>query len=77
MAYRDKAQAIKYINQYNAKKYDRITVMIQKGQKDVIKCHAEFCGEKVNTFINRAIQETMERDKEVNYNEHAGKLPAD
>ncbi len=33
-----------------------------KGQKDVAKAHAEAQGESLNAFINRAINETMERD---------------
>ena len=34
----------------------------EKGQKDIIKAHAEARGESVNGFIGRAIDETMERD---------------
>jgi predicted HicB family RNase H-like nuclease len=45
------------------KKYDRLEVVVPKGEKDAIKAHAEARGESVNGFINRAIQETMERDK--------------
>lgn len=33
-----------------------------KGQKEVIKAHAEAHSESVNGFINRAIDEAMERD---------------
>ena len=36
---------------------------VPKGNKDKIKAHAEQNGESVNGFINRAIDETMERDK--------------
>ena len=34
-----------------------------KGKKDIIKAHAEAHSESVNGFINRAIDEAMERDK--------------
>lgn len=51
-------------NKWNAKAYDRISLVVEKGQKDVIKAHAEARGESVNGFINRAITETMERDRE-------------
>ena len=51
------------INRYIAKAYDRINLTIPKGQKEVIKAHAETQGESVNGFINRAIKETMERDE--------------
>ena len=43
--------------------YDRINLTVSKGQKDVIRAHAEAQGESVNGFVNRAISETMERDK--------------
>lgn len=59
-----KFDKINYNNSFNAKKYDRINLMVSKGKKDEIKEHAEACGESTNAFINRAIDETIERDKE-------------
>ena len=50
------------INRYMAKAYDRISLIVPKGQKDLIQDHAEAQGESTNGFINRAISETMERD---------------
>ena len=50
-------------DRYNAKTYDEIKVRVFKGSKDIIKNHAESMGESVNGFINRAIDEAMERDK--------------
>ena len=50
-------------NSWIAKAYDRINLTVPKGKKDIIKAHAENHGESVNGFINRAIEETMERDK--------------
>ena len=50
-------------NKYNAKAYDRVALQVKKGRKDIIKQHAEQHGESLNGFINRAIDETMERDK--------------
>lgn len=49
-------------NRYNKKAYDRIELVVPKGDKEVIKAHAESKGESVNGFIQRAIKETMERD---------------
>ena len=49
-------------NKYNEKAYDRINLTVPKGQKEVIKAHAESKGESVNGFIQRAIQTTMEND---------------
>ena len=51
-------------NKYILKAYDRINLTVEKGKKDAIKTHAESKGESVNGFINRAINETMEREKE-------------
>lgn len=50
-------------NRWIEKTYDRINLTVPKGQKDIIKAHAEARGESVNGFINRAIEETMQRDK--------------
>lgn len=50
------------INRYMAKAYDRISLIVPKGQKEQIQSHAEAHGESTNGFINRAISETMERD---------------
>lgn len=51
------------INKYMAKAYDRINLTVPKGKKEIIQAHAEATGASVNGFINRAIFETMERDK--------------
>ena len=50
-------------NEWIAKAYDRINLTLPKGQKDIIKAHAESHGESVNGFISRAIETQMERDK--------------
>lgn len=56
---------IKAVNKYKAKAYDRIELIVKKGNKDIIKEHAAaFDGGSVNAFINRAIDEQMQRDKE-------------
>lgn len=52
------------VNKYVKTNYDRINVTMPKGRKDIIKAHAESKGESVNGFINRAIEEAMERDGE-------------
>lgn len=52
------------VNKYMKENYDEIKVRVDKGKKARIKAHAEARGETVNGFINRAIDETLERDHE-------------
>ena len=54
----------KAVSKYMKENYDEIKVRVDKGKKDTIKAHAEAQGESVNGFINRAIDNQMERDKE-------------
>ena len=42
--------------------YDRINITVPKGKREVVKAHAEARGESSNAFINRAIDEAIERD---------------
>lgn len=50
------------VSKYMKENYDVYQVRMPKGRKDIIKAHAESKGESVNAFINRAIDETMERE---------------
>lgn len=47
---------------YNAKAYDEIKIRVSKGKKDNIKEHANNQGESLNSFVNKAIDEKIERD---------------
>ena len=49
-------------DKYLKEKVEEFKVRVPKGKKDEIKAHAEAQGESTNAFINRAIDETMERD---------------
>lgn len=51
------------IKRYEDKAYDKVLVRFPKGKKDIIKTHAEAHNESVNGFINRAIDEAIERDE--------------
>ena len=51
------------IKRYEDKAYDKVLVRLPKGKKDIIKAHAEAHSESVNGFINRAIDEAIERDE--------------
>ena len=52
----------KAVHKYVKNNYDRMDVTVPKGRKAEIKEHAANHSESVNAFINRAINETMERD---------------
>lgn len=54
----------KAVNKYIKENYDVFQIRMPKGKKDIIKAHAESRGESVNSFINRAVDETIERDGE-------------
>ncbi|MDD6987673.1 MAG: hypothetical protein PUI53_10525 [Butyricicoccus porcorum] len=49
-------------NRYIAKAYDRVNLTLPKGRKEEVKAHAEQRGESLNGFIQRAIDETIQRD---------------
>ena len=49
---------------YNAKAYDRFLLTVPKGRKAELQAHAAERGESLNGFVNRAIDEAMERDSE-------------
>ena len=51
-------------NTYAKKAYDDIRLQVPKGQKEIIKAHADSKGETLGGFIKRAIKETMEREGE-------------
>lgn len=49
-------------NRWNEKTYDRISLSVPKGKKEIIRKHAEMQHESLNGFVNRAIDEAMEKD---------------
>ena len=49
-------------NRYIAKAYDRVNLTLPKGRKEEVKAHVEQRGESLNGFIQRAIDETIQRD---------------
>ena len=52
------------INKYNKNHYDNINIRVPKGKRENISVHANKYDGSLNKFVNRAISETMERDKE-------------
>lgn len=49
---------------YNKKAYDRIDVIVKKGQRQVIKDFAASQGKSLNRFICDAIEFQMNKEKE-------------
>jgi predicted HicB family RNase H-like nuclease len=47
---------------YNAKAYDELKIRVDKGRKTNLQSHAAARGESLNGFVNRAIDEAVERD---------------
>lgn len=48
---------------WQAEKVDDIRFRAPKGKRKEIRDHAESQGETMNSFLNRAVTETMERDQ--------------
>lgn len=55
------AQA-KAAKKYLTESVEDIKIRVPKGQKAVIKAHADQKGESMNQFVIRAVNEAMERD---------------
>lgn len=49
---------------YNKKAYDRIDVVVPKGQREVIKQFAASQGKSLNRFILDAVKKEMDMNKE-------------
>lgn len=52
------------IKKYEQEKVDRIIFRVPKGIKEQIQEHAEKRGESLSAFLNRAVQETIQRDND-------------
>ena len=63
MAFKNKSDAIKYNSEFNKQAYDRISVVVKKGKKEIIQKKARENGESANAFINRAIDLLLEKEK--------------
>lgn len=49
-------------NKYLHETVEDVRIRVPKGQKEVIKQHAEAMGESMNAFVIRAINEAMARE---------------
>ena len=55
-----KAQT-KASNKYQAKRYDRIALLVEKGERELIKAYAESQGKSLNAYINDLIKADMQK----------------
>ena len=55
----DSFDQIKYQNQYNKNKYDRITIMVPKGNKIILQEYAKQSNLSLNAYINKLLAEKM------------------
>lgn len=60
----EKTEAQKKAQQKYMEKFAVARVRMDRDKYDKVQAHAESKGESVNGFINRAINETMEREGE-------------
>lgn len=48
-------------NKWNAQNYDQLRINVKKGQRDVIRKHAESRGMSLNGYINALIEADMKQ----------------
>jgi len=49
---------------------DELRITVEKGRKDELKAYAAKRGESLNGFVNRAINEAIERDGQAKHHEN-------
>lgn len=54
---------LRAVKKYDAEKVDRVVFRVPKGKKELLQQHAAAQGESLSAFLNRAVDEAMERDK--------------
>lgn len=50
---------IKYQNEYKKKNYDRMELLVPKGEKAIIRERAAALGQSVNEFVYSAVKEKL------------------
>ena len=51
------------LEEYRKTKYEDLRIRVPKGKKEIIKEYVKSTGESLNSFVNNAIDEKIERDK--------------
>ena len=59
MAFTEKQAAFRYINEYQKKKYDRITILRKAGEKQKLDAIAKENGLTLSAFINKCVDEKL------------------
>ena len=62
MAFADKKAAFAYVNNYQKEKYDRITVMAQKGKKARYQEAAKTAGMSLSAFVEMCVDEKLSKE---------------
>lgn len=70
-AKKEEFNQIRYQNEFNKANYDRVEVVVKKGEKAVIKEIAKAAGQSVSEYINQAIKERMEREQQTGERQQA------
>jgi hypothetical protein len=55
--------SIKATKKYDDKTYNKYLVIVPKGQKDIIRAHAEEQGESLSGYTAKAVMQRIEREK--------------
>ena len=71
----EKTEAQKKAQQKYMEKFSIARVRMERTKYNAVQSHAEARGESVNGFINRAIDETMDRDKAAPAASEGGEKP--
>lgn len=51
------------LEEYRKTKFEDLRVRVPKGKKQIITDYVKTTGESLNSFVNKAIDEKMERDQ--------------
>lgn len=54
----------KSVNKYIKTNYDRINLLLNKGEKDIIKKEADKTGESLNSYIKNSIYMRIKKETE-------------
>ena len=65
-------QHVKASAKYNSSNYDRLELRVPKGQKANIVAHAQMNNESLNQFLTRAVDNQIEQDVQLQFQDKTG-----